>query len=138
MATVPADPVVHVVGFDHLVLRCADVEASLAWYTGELGLAGMRIDEWRAGAVPFPSVRVDEGTIIDLIARRGEPTEPNLDHLCLVVDDGGVDAVPTSGRFTVVDGPARRFGARGDGWSVYVLDPDRNVIELRSYPTHGC
>jgi catechol 2,3-dioxygenase-like lactoylglutathione lyase family enzyme len=34
---------------------------------------------------------------------------------------------------TVVDGPGRRYGARGDGWSVYVLDPDGNTVELRAY-----
>ena len=44
-----------------------------------------------------------------------------------------VDAVVGDPRFTVVDGPDWRFGARGDGWSVYVLDPDGNTVELRTY-----
>jgi catechol 2,3-dioxygenase-like lactoylglutathione lyase family enzyme len=127
--------IVHVIGFDHLVLRCRDVEASLAWYTGALGLAEVRVDEWRSGRAPFPSVRVDATTIIDLIPRRGEIGEHNLDHLCLVVEGGVVEAVVAAGdRFTVVDGPGSRYGAQGDGWSVYVLDPDDNVVELRSYP----
>src|SRR3954454_7272202 len=96
----------------------------------------VRVDEWRAGAAPFPSVRADATTIIDLIPRRGQVTERNLDHLCLVVADGVVDAVAAArDEFRVVDGPARRYGARGDGWSVYVLDPDDNVVELRSYPS---
>lgn len=116
---------------DHIVLNVADVERSLAWYTGVLGLAPERVDEWRAGAAPFPSVRIDDASIIDLFAveRSGE----NLNHLCLVVDAGDVDAIAADDRFTVVDGPARRWGARGDGWSVYVLDPDGNTVELRSY-----
>jgi catechol 2,3-dioxygenase-like lactoylglutathione lyase family enzyme len=127
--------IVDVIGFDHIVLRCADVERSLAWYTGALGMAEVRVDEWRAGNAPFPSVRADESTIIDLVRARGTVTERNLDHLCLVVAEGVVDAVAASDRFTVVDGPAHRYGARGDGWSVYVLDPDENVVELRSYPS---
>lgn len=128
--------IVDVVGFDHLVLRCQDVERSLAWYTGPLGMHGVRIEEWRAGAAPFPSVRADATTIIDLIPTRGDVTERNLDHLCLVVADGVVDAVAAAGElFRVVDGPDHRYGAQGDGWSVYVLDPDDNVVELRSYPT---
>jgi catechol 2,3-dioxygenase-like lactoylglutathione lyase family enzyme len=127
-------PTVEVIGFDHLVLRCADVDRSLAWYAGALGMAEVRVDEWRAGRAPFPSVRADTTTIIDLIPANGSFAERNLDHLCLVVADGVVDAVAAADSFRVVDGPDHRYGAQGDGWSVYVLDPDENVVELRSYP----
>jgi catechol 2,3-dioxygenase-like lactoylglutathione lyase family enzyme len=123
----------HVVALDHVVLNVADVERSLAFYCGELGLVAERVDEWRRGEVPFPSVRVDPHTIIDLLAapRTGE----NSDHLCLVVEPTYLDAVKASGRFEVVDGPATRFGARGDGTSLYVKDPDGNTVELRHYGT---
>lgn len=122
-----------VVGLDHVVLNVADVERSLAFYRDELGLAPERVDEWRRGDAPFPSVRVDEHTIIDLLAapRTGE----NADHVCLVVDPVDLDAVKASGRFEVVDGPAVRFGARGNGTSLYVRDPDGNTVELRHYGT---
>ena len=123
-----------ITGFDHLVLRCADVEATLAWYVDTLGLAPVRVDEWRAGAVPFPSVRVSAATIIDLVPATGVVTERNVDHLCLVADRATVDAIAAdSETFRVIDGPGVRFGARGDGWSVYVHDPDDNVVEIRSY-----
>ena len=120
-----------VVGLDHVVLNVADVERSLAFYCGELGLAPERVDEWRRGEILFPSVRVDADTIIDLLAvpRTGE----NADHLCLVVEPLDLDALKASGRFEVVDGPATRFGARGNGTSLYVKDPDGNTVELRYY-----
>jgi catechol 2,3-dioxygenase-like lactoylglutathione lyase family enzyme len=116
---------------DHIVLNVSDVERSLAWYTELLGLAPDRVDAWRADEVPFPSVRVNDRTIIDLfeVARTGE----NMNHVCLVVDRSDVDAVASDDRFDVVDGPGKRWGARGDGWSVYVVDPDGNTVELRSY-----
>jgi catechol 2,3-dioxygenase-like lactoylglutathione lyase family enzyme len=122
-----------VVGLDHLVLNVADVERSLAFYCRGLGLAPERVDEWRRGVVPFPSVRVDADTILDLLAapRSGE----NCDHLCLVVEPVDLEAVKASGRFDVVDGPATRFGARGNGTSLYVKDPDGNTVELRHYGT---
>jgi len=124
-------PAVHVTAFDHLVLRCADVERTLAWYVDRLGLAPVRVDEWRRGEVPFPSVRVSEHTIIDLIA--GPTDDGRLDHLCLVVDPVDLAAMAASGEFDVVQGPVRRFGARGDGTSLYVRDPDGLVVELRHY-----
>ena len=126
-----ATPVLRVTGLDHVVLNVADVERSLAFYCDELGLAPERVDEWRHGEIFFPSVRVDATTIIDLLAapRSGE----NADHLCLVVERVDLDAVKASGRFEVVDGPATRFGARGDGTSLYVKDPDGNTVELRHY-----
>lgn len=122
-----------ITGFDHLVLRCADVETTLAWYRDELGLAPVRVDEWRAGAAPFPSVRVSPDTIIDLVPATGAVGERNVDHLCLVADRPTVDAIATSPSLRVVDGPDERYGARGNGWSVYVVDPDDTVVEVRSY-----
>lgn len=129
-------PKIH--AFDHLVITCSDVDASLAWYRDVLGLAAVREAEWRAGAAPFPSVRVSAETIIDLVPRAGEYGQRNVDHLCLVADRASVDAIVADAAsaaptFRVVDGPGRRFGARGDGWSVYVTDPDDNVVEIRSY-----
>jgi catechol 2,3-dioxygenase-like lactoylglutathione lyase family enzyme len=125
--------VARVIGFDHLVLNCADVEASLAWYTDQLGLEALRVTEWRSGVAPFPSVRIDDTTIIDLLdaSRSGE----NVDHLCLVLEPTDLHVLATSGRFDVVgDGPiAGLFGARGVATSLYVRDPDGNLVELRCY-----
>ncbi|GHF54921.1 dioxygenase [Streptomyces mashuensis] len=121
-----------VIGFDHLVLNVSDVERSLAFYTGPLGLEPVRVDEWRAGKVPFPSVRVSPTTIIDLVHR--ERGESNVDHLCLVVEPLDWQEVVAAGTFTVVSGPSTNFGARGMAESLYVRDPDGNTVELRWYP----
>jgi catechol 2,3-dioxygenase-like lactoylglutathione lyase family enzyme len=121
-------------GFDHLVLRCNDVETTLAWYVGRLGMPPVRVDDWRAGVAPFPSVRVDEGTIIDLIpAADVDDSRGHLDHICLVVAPDDVDTVAADPTFNVVDGPAPRYGARGVATSVYVTDPDGLVVEFRTY-----
>ncbi|MEU9836031.1 VOC family protein [Streptosporangium sp. NPDC048047] len=118
--------------FDHLVLNVRDAERALEFYSGTLGLEEERVAEWRAGEAPFPSVRVDESTIIDLVERpRGES---NVDHICLVVDPVDWQEVIDSGVLTVLEGPVPRFGARGTAQSVYVRDPDGNTVELRWYP----
>lgn len=125
---------VQVTGLDHLVLYADDVERSLAFYLGELGLEPVRVAEWRRQEVFFPSVRVDATTIIDILpAPPGGVTGRNLDHLCLVIEPQDLQALADSGRFHVVDGPDTRFGAQGDGTSLYVTDPDGTVVELRHY-----
>src|ERR1700716_2595887 len=120
-----------VTGMDHIVLNVADVERSLHFYLDELGLQPVRVDEWRRKEVFFPSARVDATTIIDLLL--SPRTGQNADHFCLVVEPTDLDAIKASGRFDVVDGPDRRFGAQGDGTSLYIRDPDKNVVELRYY-----
>jgi catechol 2,3-dioxygenase-like lactoylglutathione lyase family enzyme len=123
--------VLHVTGMDHIVLVVADVERSVGWYRDRLGLEVLRFDEWRAGRVPFPSVRVNEATVIDILA--GARTGTNVDHVCLVVEPTELDAVVSAGDFDVVEGPVTRWGARGDGTSIYVRDPDGTVVEIRHY-----
>ena len=125
---------IQVRAMDHLVLVVADVERSVAWYRDVLGLEALRLEEWRRGEVFFPSVRVNEGTIIDVVAgERDASVRGNVDHFCLVVDPVDLDGLRTGGDFDVVEGPVTRWGARGDATSLYVRDPDGNVVELRCY-----
>lgn len=125
------DAAIEIIGLDHVVLNVADAERSLRFYCEKLGLEPVRVQEWRQGQAPFPSVRVDAGTIIDLL--EAPRTGVNADHLCLVVAPIDLSALATAGQFEVVGGPGPRFGAKGTGTSLYVLDPDGNMVELRHY-----
>jgi catechol 2,3-dioxygenase-like lactoylglutathione lyase family enzyme len=118
---------------DHLVLVVTDVEATLDWYGRIAGLAAVRVDEWRRGEAPFPSVRVDPGTIIDLIPGLDDPAvRGHLDHICLVVSRADLEALAAHPDLEVVDsGP--RYGARGEAESIYVHDPDGLLVEFRTY-----
>lgn len=119
-----------VTGLDHIVLKVADARRSLEFYAGTLGLEPVRQAEWEAGEAPFVSVRVSDDVIIDLMEmeRSGE----NADHFCLVIDDD-LDQLVADGVVEPEFPPAELFGARGQGWSVYVKDPDGNRVELRQY-----
>ena len=123
-----------VTAMDHIVLRVSDVERSLDWYTNMLGLQPVRLNEWRAGECPFPSVRVSADTIIDLISGEVDHDARNLDHLCLVVTAESMDEVRQSDAFDIVRDPDfALFGARGMADGLYIRDPDGNEIELRAY-----
>lgn len=116
---------------DHVVLRVSDMERSVAFYES-LGLATVRLDEWRRGEAPFVSMRVDEHTIIDL--QVGDITGVNVDHVALVVSGADLAELAASGRFGDVRPPRELFGARGIGLGIYIQDPDGHTVELRTYP----
>lgn len=117
---------------DHIVVISRDVEATLAWYQGLLGLDGVRLEEWRAGRVPFPSLRVNDDTIIDVIP--GDPDgRGHVDHVCLVVTPDDLTELRPLLEGSIED-EGLRFGARGVATSVYVRDPDGLLVELRAYP----
>jgi catechol 2,3-dioxygenase-like lactoylglutathione lyase family enzyme len=128
----------HVTGLDHIVLNVRDIERSLAFYQGPLGLAAERVDAWRRGELPFPSVRINAGTIIDLVgsADANSASSPNLAHFCIVAEEADMrraaDELERAG-VHVEQGPVMRSGARGDALSIYFRDPDNNLIEVRTY-----
>ncbi|MGH9209352.1 MAG: VOC family protein [Acidimicrobiales bacterium] len=123
-----------VLALDHIVLVVGDVERSLAWYSKHAGLAPVNVDEWRAGQAFFPSLRIDEATIVDFVpgddagAARG-----HLDHVCFVVSADDLAALAADPDLEVVD-QGERSGARGLGQSIYVHDPDGLLVEFRCYP----
>jgi catechol 2,3-dioxygenase-like lactoylglutathione lyase family enzyme len=116
---------------DHVVLEVGDPERSLDFYVGVLGLEPERADLFRAGKVPFVSVRAG-GSLIDLFPKANPGPGPN--HLCVEVDASPEEVV---GELTLrgvsFERPGRRFGAQGDGFSVYVRDPDGHEVEVRTY-----
>ena len=126
---------IRVEDIDHVVLRVSDAEKSVAWYCDLLGFAPVRLEEWRRKEVPFVSVRVTPTFIVDLLEAPRGPGQ-NVDHLCFVLapDGPSLQDLAHGGRLDVVEGPTGlRFGARGDAHSLYVRDPDGNVVELRRY-----
>jgi catechol 2,3-dioxygenase-like lactoylglutathione lyase family enzyme len=130
---------------DHIVLNVADVDRSLHFYGDLLGLELLRVEEFRAGKVGFPSVRITADTIIDLspIKPAGGQAPPapearleNLAHFCLVTDAPDLTTVRdelAAAGFPSHIGPVDRWGARGTALSIYLKDPDGNTVEIRTY-----
>ncbi len=126
-------------GFDHIVLRIRDQPRMLAFYCGVLGLSVDRdrpdlgLTHVRAGAQMIDLVTIDG----PLGSRGGEaPGEGgrNLDHFALLVapfDEAAIRAhLAANGVDVIEEGP--RYGAQGDGFSLYVRDPEGNTVELKS------
>jgi catechol 2,3-dioxygenase-like lactoylglutathione lyase family enzyme len=140
LTAMQTQPLVRITEMDHIVLRVKDVETSLRFYTGLLGLKPERIEQWRAGEVRFPSARLNDDTIIDFFATDQQPIGKggvrNQDHFCMVIEPTDMEELKS--RFEAIGveiqaGPGKRWGSHGDGISLYIYDPDDNVVELRHY-----
>ena len=138
--SVQSQALVKITEMDHIVLRNKDVEVSLKFYTEVLGLQAERVDEWRAGEVRFPSARINADTIIDFFGTDQEPIgkegDKNQDHYCMVFEPTDMEDLKSKFEAIGVEiqaGPGKRWGSHGDGISLYIYDPDDNVVELRHY-----
>ena len=130
------------VGLDHVVLRAVDADALRRFYCEALGASVEReldigLIQLRAGDILIDLVPVDS----ELGRSGGPPPGPgrNLDHFCLRVDPFDADAIRA--RLEAAGGDpgevAERYGADGFGPSIYVADPEGNVMELKGPPTRG-
>ena len=126
---------------DHLVLRVRDPEAMLAFYVGVLGCAVERrrddigLIQLRAGRSLIDLVPVD-GKLGRAGGAAPGPEGRNLDHLCLRVDPFDGEAILAFLRESgAAPGEiAARYGAEGEGPSIYVADPEGNTVELKGPP----
>ena len=119
---------------DHVVFRCRDQTRMLDFYTRLMGL----VEERRIEQIGLIQLRAGR-SMIDLVpADAGiEETSNNVDHVCLGIEATDMAVLARHLRdcsIEVIGEPAMRYGARGMGLSIYVRDPEGNVIELKAMP----
>jgi catechol 2,3-dioxygenase-like lactoylglutathione lyase family enzyme len=123
---------------DHLVLRVVDVDAMLAFYCDVLGCSVERrrdelgLVQLRAGRAMIDLVPVD-GKLGRAGGAAAGREGRNLDHFCLRLDPFDERAVRRQLEAAgIAAGEAvARYGAEGEGPSIYVTDPEGNVVELK-------
>lgn len=128
---------------DHIVLNVTDIEKMISFYSEVLQLRVERLEEFRAEKVPFPSVRLNDDTIIDLFPKEmwqktasAGPGRENLNHFCMALCKNDWDALGErlkENAVAIKEGPVPRWGAHGIGTSIYFLDPEGTMIEARYY-----
>ncbi len=129
---------------DHVVLRVADLDASMRFYRDVLNCPIEKIqDQLGLYQLRAGSALIDLVPLSGALGQRGGagpgPEGRNMDHFCLRVDPFDADAIT---RHLQAHGlqpapVASRYGAEGQGPSIYVTDPDGNVVELKGPPDAG-
>jgi len=126
---------------DHVVLRVRDVQGMLRFYTEVLGCTVERVQDelglyqLRAGASLIDLVTID-GKLGRAGGAAPGPEGRNLDHFCLRIEPFDGDALRTwlGSRGANPGEVVQRFGAEGEGPSLYLSDPEGNVVELKGPP----
>ncbi|WP_312197331.1 VOC family protein [Stutzerimonas chloritidismutans] len=116
---------------DHLVLTVADIEATVGFYTCVLGMQLVTFGEGRK-ALTFGNQKINLHQAGREFEPKAERPTPGSADLCFIVAtplDRVIAHLETQG-VSIIEGPVQRTGATGPIRSVYVRDPDLNLIEL--------
>ena len=132
---------IQILGLDHLVLRVRDARRMTRFYCEVLGC---RVERARED-LGLTHLRAGE-SMIDLVTVDGElgrkggaaagPEGRNLDHFCLRIEPFDAAALVSHlASHGITAGEIKtRFGAEGEGPSLYLTDPEGNVVELKGPP----
>jgi len=122
---------------DHVVVNVSNLDRALAFYCGVLGCTEERrpmdtLVQLRAGTSMIDLMRKDE------MRKDGAPGggAPNMDHFAVVIDPFDAAAIRRHlESHGVKPGEVfTRYGAEGNGPSMYIHDPDGNMVELKGPP----
>jgi catechol 2,3-dioxygenase-like lactoylglutathione lyase family enzyme len=126
---------VAITGLDHLVLTVTDLDQTAGFYQRVLGMRPVTFGTGRR-ALEFGTSKINlHQAGQEIIPHAARPTRGSAD-LCLLTTTppGEVLAHLDAQHVPVEDGPVRRTGARGPITSIYIRDPDGNLLEIASYP----
>ncbi len=124
----------HVNRLDHFVLTVADLDATIDFYTRLLGMTAVTFGDGRR-ALSFGSSKINLHEVGKEFEPKADRPTPGSADVCLIVDDPIDDVIAhlDSAAVPIIEGPVERTGATGSIRSVYLRDPDQNLIELSNY-----
>ena len=120
---------------DHLVLTVSDITETVRFYTQVLGMRGMQFDAAdgsRRWALKFGQSKINLHQKGREFAPKAAHTQTGSADLCFLTDAPIDDwlAHLAIHQVEIEEGPVRRTGATGPIVSVYLRDPDQNLIEV--------
>jgi catechol 2,3-dioxygenase-like lactoylglutathione lyase family enzyme len=125
---------VKVIGFDHLVLTVASIERTVAFYTRALGMTHEVFGPDKRSALRFGAHKINLHQADNMLSPRAENPMMGSGDLCLLVDDfDGIEEQLVANDVPILLPPSERTGARGTLRSIYLRDPDGNLVELSTY-----
>ena len=119
---------------DHLVLTVADLDRTVAFYTEVLGMTAETFGEGRT-ALTFGRQKINLHVAGAEFEPKAAHPGPGTADFCLITEtplDEVQDQLAASG-VPIEVGPVTKQGALGPMRSVYLRDPDRNLVEISVY-----
>lgn len=119
---------------DHLVLTVADIDRTCAFYCGVLGMERVTFGAGRT-ALGFGRHKINlhqKGAEFEPKARHPTPGSADLCLIAAIALDQVAERLAAAG-VAIEDGPVARTGAHGPITSIYVRDPDANLVEISRY-----
>ena len=120
-----------VVQLDHLVLTVKDITGTVAFYTAVLGMSSVTFGDGRT-ALHFGGQKLNLHPTNRVLDPNVKHAAPGSADVCFLVDEPIENWMKHLARHgcAVILGPVERTGARGQLRSIYLYDPDENLIEL--------
>jgi catechol 2,3-dioxygenase-like lactoylglutathione lyase family enzyme len=125
---------VNIARLDHLVLTVADIERSCAFYTKVLGMEVVIFGEGRT-ALRFGQQKINLHPADNIPGLVADKPTPGSGDLCFITETPLAEVVAHLERsgIAIIAGPGPRAGAIGTINSVYIRDPDHNLVEISNY-----
>ena len=123
-----------VIGIDHFVLTVASIERTVAFYTRALGMTVEVFGPMQRTALRFGPHKINLHQADNTFDPKAQHPTMGSGDLCFLVDDlAGAEAQLQAAGVPMLVERSTRAGARGPITSIYVRDPDLNLVELSVY-----
>lgn len=122
------------IGIDHIVLTVKSIEKTIGFYCGILGLTEVTFGAERK-AILCGEQKINLHEVGKEFEPKAHHPTPGSADICLITKTPVVEMqkILREHKIPILEGPVQRTGAKGKILSLYIRDPDQNLVEISNY-----